>query len=158
MTETCEPPAASRPGRDSSVEHGLALAAARRARRERATEELAGRRAARGLEPEAIDETLARLHASGLLDDGRYAQARATALAGRGAGDALIRHALEGSGVPVELVEEALAAIEPERERARAIVARRGWSARTARLLRAKGFDEELIGSLVAGDVDDELR
>ena len=47
-------------------------------------------------EREAALETLAR---TGLLDDRRFAEARAAALAARGAGDALVRHELVRAGV-----------------------------------------------------------
>ena len=74
------------------------------------------------LEARGVSETARRggdrdLQRTGLLDDRRFAEGRASALAGRGAGDALIRHELVG-GCRRELVDEALASVDPELERA----------------------------------------
>jgi SOS response regulatory protein OraA/RecX len=88
---------------------------------------------------------------SGLVDDAHYARARADALARRGAGDAFVRFELHRAGVADELVEDALAALPPEAERAERVVARRGRGARTARYLRAKGFSEDVVAD-VAGE------
>jgi hypothetical protein len=49
-------------------------------------------------------------------------------------------------------LESALAGLEPERERAAALVARRGATPATARLLAGRGFDEELVAALVAAE------
>jgi len=89
---------------------------------------------------------------TGLLDDGRFAQERARVLAERGKGDAAIRFELERAGVGSADIEDALASIEPERERAAGLVSRRGSSPATARLLAGRGFDEEVVAALVAPD------
>ena len=86
----------------------------------------------------------------GYLDDDRYARSRAQQLADRGSGDALIRHDLEGRGVAAELVEAALAGLEPEQQRAARIVERRGRTVTTARYLAARGFDTDVLGSVIA--------
>ena len=106
------------------------------------------------LERDAALETLER---TGLLDDARFAEARARSLAGRGAGDAAIRHALGKAGVRAELVEDALQGLEPERERARAIAVRKGPGPNTVRYLRSKGFSDEAVTDVVAGLSADEL-
>jgi hypothetical protein len=62
----------------------------------------------------------------GLVDDARTAVRRAEALAERGFGDAAIRYDLEQEGIAPEPVEEALAGLDPERERAGARGAARG--------------------------------
>ena len=67
---------------------------------------------------------------------------RALALAGRCLGDAAIRFDLEEHGVEPELVEEAVAGLEPETARAERVVASRGRSPATARFLARKGFGE----------------
>jgi SOS response regulatory protein OraA/RecX len=90
---------------------------------------------------EAVD-TLVR---AGLVDDARFARNRATALAERAYGDAAIRHDLERRGVRPEQVEEAVSALAPETARARAVVVRRGDSAKTARFLASRGFGEEAL-------------
>lgn len=125
---------------------------------DRSSLELERRLAARGFSADDRRQALATLERAGLVDDGRFAEERARALADRGAGDALIRHALAGAGVVPELVETALQALEPEIERARRIVSRRGSGARTARYLQGKGFSDEVVGAVVADRADDELR
>jgi regulatory protein len=136
-----------------------AVDAALRALRHRdlSARELEQRLRARGfdeLERAAAIETLGR---TGLLDDSRFAEARARSLAGRGAGDASIRRALAVAGVTGELADEAVRALEPEAERARAIVMRRGPGPRTARYLRGKGFSEDVVAGVVAAVNTDEL-
>jgi SOS response regulatory protein OraA/RecX len=92
--------------------------------------------------PAAVAESIGVLGRAGLVDDGRFACNRAEALAGRGYGDEAIRHDLGRQGVAAEAVEDALKGLEPESERARRIVARRGPGAKTARYLASKGFGE----------------
>jgi regulatory protein len=135
-----------------------ALAVAGRALR---TRDLSEARVAERLEraaiaPAAARESLRVLSDAGLVDDGRFAQERAQALAGRGYGDAAIRHDLERQDVREELVGAALAELEPELERARRLVERRGPGPRTARYLAGKGFGEEAIEAVVdAGFAND---
>jgi SOS response regulatory protein OraA/RecX len=95
----------------------------------------------RGAGGEARSEALAALERAGLVDDGRVAAGRAVGLAGRGFGDAAIRHTLEQEGLAPEHVETALADLAPESERAREWLERRGPGAKTLRWLAAKGFD-----------------
>jgi len=126
--------------------------------RDRSVAELERRLTERGFSPEERADALAALERAGLVDDARFAAARARALAERGAGDALIRHALREAGVPADLAEEALRDLEPEAERARRVAARRGSGPRTARYLRGKGFSEEAAAAVVAEGDDGELR
>ncbi|HXG77081.1 MAG TPA: RecX family transcriptional regulator [Gaiellaceae bacterium] len=119
--------------------------------------ELDRRLAERGFAEEERGAALETLERTGLVDDARFAEARARALAGRGAGDALVRHELARAGVPADMLEQALAALEPEEERVRRIVARRGASVRTARYLLGKGFADDVVGRVVAGEGDAEL-
>jgi len=95
-------------------------------------------------------EALETLVRTGLVDDRRFATARATALAGRGAGDALVRHDLMKAHLETEVVDAALEALESERDRAERIVARRGADAKTARYLAGKGFSEEVVRGVIA--------
>jgi regulatory protein len=95
--------------------------------------------------PAALGEALSALSRAGLVDDGRFAGRRAEALAGRGCGDTAIRHDLERQGLAAELVEAAVGQLEPELERARRVVERRGPGPRTARYLVGKGFGEEAV-------------
>ena len=118
--------------------------------RDRSTAELEARLAQRGVgdaEREAALETLERI---GYVDDERFARSRAEQLAARGAGDALIRHDREGRGVGAEQIEAAVGSLQPERDRAAAIVERRGPSAATVRYLVGKGFDADALEGIVA--------
>ena len=92
------------------------------------------------------------LQTAGLVDDARFAEERARVLAERGKGDAAIRFELHRAGVGTAETEAALAGLDPERERAAALVARRGATPATARLLAGRGFDEELVAALVAAE------
>jgi SOS response regulatory protein OraA/RecX len=112
---------------------------------------------AQGFSDDDRAQAIETLRRTGLVNDGRFAQARATALARRGAGNALIRARLSEAGVAHELVDEALDAVEPEVTRARRIVVDRGASPRTARYLYGKGFSEDVVGAVVAECDDDEL-
>ena len=69
-------------------------------------------------------------------------------LAARESGDALIRDDLEGRGVGAEAIEEALAGLAPESERARAAVAARGPG--VLRKLAARGFSPDVLDELAA--------
>ena len=108
------------------------------------------RLAARGFSETQREEAVATLRRTGLVDDSRYAELRAGALAGRGAGDAFIRRDLELGGVAREVADQALDHLEPETQRARRIVARRGEGPKTARYLAGKGFSEETIAACAA--------
>lgn len=131
-----------------------ALADATRALRHRdlSRRRLEERLEQRGAGAAARAAALAILERSGLVDDARVAAARAASLAGRGYGDAAIRFALEGEGVAAELVEAAVAALEPEPERARRLL-EPAPDARAVRRLSAKGFDPETLADL-AGFAD----
>jgi regulatory protein len=98
-----------------------------------------------GITPGVGEESLETLARAGLVDDGRFSRNRAEALARRGFGDAAIRHDLMGHGIGSELAEAAVLELEPEAERARLVVERRGPGARTARYLAAKGFAEDAV-------------
>jgi SOS response regulatory protein OraA/RecX len=139
-------------GVDAALE--AALAALRR--RDYSVRQLEERLRARGLPEEAREGAVESLLRTGLLDDRRFAEVRASALAERGAGDALVRHELASAGIDAEIVEDAVSLLEPEPERAARIVARRGPGARTARYLAAKGYADD-VARAVAGRSGDEL-
>jgi regulatory protein len=136
------------PERPDAVETALRALRAR----DRSTAELDARLDQRGIAEDARREALELLERVGYLDDGRFGLARAEALAGRGSGDALIRDDLERRGLGSDVIDAALAALAPERERAAAIVERRGRGAKTARLLAARGFGEDALEAAVAAD------
>jgi len=126
--------------------HEAALAAARSLRhRDLSEAELAERLARARVAPASRTETVSRLAEAGIVDDTRLARQRAATLADRGAGDELIRYDLATRGIAPEAVELALHDLDPERERAERIVARRGPGVRTARYLARKGFPEDVV-------------
>ena len=103
-----------------------------------------------GVTEDGRAEALETLERIGYLDDERYALARAVALAERGFGDEGIRHQLERDGVQPTAANAALAALEPECDRAARIVARLGAGPKTAAHLGRKGFGEDAIEAAAA--------
>lgn len=120
------------------------------ARREHSRRSLRERLLRGGVTPEDAEHVIEELAQAGLVDEGRFAQEKARVLAERGKGDSAIRFELERAGVSAAEIEQALASLDPERERAEALVSRRGATLATARLLAGRGFDEELVATLVA--------
>jgi regulatory protein len=131
-----------------------ALAVAGRALRARdmSRARLAARLERAAVAPAAAEASLRTLEDAGVVNDERFARARAESLAERGYGDAAIRHDLEIHGLGHELVERALDPLEPERERARKLVERRGAGPRTARFLAGKGFGQESCEAALGPD------
>jgi len=120
--------------------------------RDRSAAELAARLEQRGVGEAEREQALDTLERIGYVDDQRFARTRAKQLADRGFGDALIRDDLERRGLAADVVEPALGALDPERERAAPIAERRGRSAKTARYLASRGFGEEALEELVAAE------
>jgi regulatory protein len=127
---------------------GTALRALRS--RDRTTAELDARLRERGVAEHDRHDALESLARAGYVDDERFAHGRAAALAARGSGDALIRDDLERRGLAAELVEAALAGLEPELLRAEAVVSRRGSGPKTGRYLAARGFAGDVVAAAVA--------
>jgi regulatory protein len=119
--------------------------------------ELERKLADRGFSEDERQDAVVTLRRTGVLDERRFAEGRARALASRGAGNRLIRYELERAGVPRDVAEEAIGALEEETDRAEAIVARRGANPKTARYLLAKGFSAEIASEAVASERDEEL-
>jgi regulatory protein len=136
-----------------------ALEAALRAlgTRDHSAASLEARLRRRGIAEDDRSTAIARLVELGYVDDLRFALGRARALAERGAGDLLVVHDLECHGITGELVSQAVASLDPEAERARAIVARRGPSAKTARLLASRGFAAETVEAVIAGIAEEAI-
>ena len=141
------------------AENETAQEAALRALRHRdlSVHELDERLRARGYEEAERDEAIEALLRTGVVDDARYAESRARQLAGRGAGDALIRHTLARAGVEAADADDALLTVAPEIERARIVVERRGPGPKTARYLLGKGFSDEVVANAVASESGREL-
>lgn len=104
-----------------------------------------------GVEEDARADALDTLERVGYVDDVRYAAARAASLAERGFGDEAIRAYLEGEGVSPGTTDEAIGALEPERERAARLVERLGRSVKTAGHLARKGFGDDALESALQG-------
>ncbi|HEX2110985.1 MAG TPA: RecX family transcriptional regulator [Gaiellaceae bacterium] len=94
---------------------------------------------------------LAGLRRAGVADDARAARARAEVLAARGWGDEAVAARLEADGFDEMDVRGALAALDPELPRARALVGREPDARRAARLLARRGFADETAESLLGG-------
>lgn len=106
----------------------------------------------KGVAPAALEEAVDVLEQAQYLDDRSYALGRAAGLAERGYGDAAVRYILEEERVSSELIEEAVASLEPELERAgaiaRSILDRKRLLGRLAR----RGFDSETVEQIAAGE------
>jgi SOS response regulatory protein OraA/RecX len=125
--------------------------------RDRTEQEVGELLRSRGFSEEESTDAIDRLVRTGVVSDERFAEARAISLAARGEGDALIRRRLVAAGVASDLVAASLASVEPELERARRVVIRRGPSPKTARYLSGKGFSDEVVRVVVADGVDGAL-
>jgi regulatory protein len=130
----------------------LAVATRALARREHSQRTLRERLQRAGVTADDAEAVVEELRHAGLVDDARFAAERARVLAERGKGDAAIRFELECAGVGTAEIEVALGGLDPERQRAAALVARRGATPGTARLLAGRGFDEEVVTALVAAE------
>jgi regulatory protein len=128
-------------GRELRRSRALDVAAQALRHRDHSRRSLEERLARRNVGSEATEATLAALERTGLVDDARVASSRAVAMADRGYGDAAIRFDLERQGLAGELVEDAVAGLVPERERAKQLVERRGAEPKTSRWLAGRGFD-----------------
>lgn len=151
-----DPPETRTGGRDAADE---ALDCALRAleHRDRTQLEIEEHLRARGFSDAECARAVATLRRTGLVDDERFARSRAASLAGRGAGNALVRARLIEAGVTKDDVDEAIATLESEAMRARRIVATRGASAKTARYLYGKGFSEDVVSGAVADGAGGEI-
>jgi SOS response regulatory protein OraA/RecX len=131
---------------------GEALAAGAKAlaRRDRSEQALRGVLDRKGVGEREREEAVGTLRRHGAVDDDRFARGRAAALAERGLGDVAIAFRLERDGVGPDAAASALAALEPEGDRAVRLAERRGSDARTARWLAARGFAPESIEAAIA--------
>ena len=134
----------------------IELAATSLARGDRTRRELDERLERAGIDAEERETALETLERVGYVDDARVAVLRAEALAARGQGDEAIRFDLERRGLAAEHVEAALAALQPEAERARELAEQLGPTPKTLSQLRRKGFAadslESAFGDVIAGN------
>lgn len=136
---------------ESEREAALARAVEALARREHSAQSIRAKLERAGISEEAREDAVEKLVRVGYLDDERFARDRAALLAGRGYGDERIRADLEAQGVALESIAEALAALEPERERALRVAGGTGSDSRTLRMLERRGFSEEAVEAVAAG-------
>ena len=130
----------------------LAIAARALRRQDLSERGIAERLTRASVAPAAVEESLAVLARSGLVDDARFARTRAETLAERSYGNAAIRHDLDRRGLAPDVIEAALESLETEAERARRLVERRGPGVSTARYLASKGFGEEALETAAGAD------
>ncbi|HZT85025.1 MAG TPA: RecX family transcriptional regulator [Gaiellaceae bacterium] len=129
------------------VRRAEALAAATRslAASDRSRRALEQRLERAGHSAAAREEVLAALRRAGLLDDARVAESRARRLARRGYGDAAIRSDLARRLIPAEAASAAIAALEPELDRARRELAGKTVTPALLRRLAARGFSRDTL-------------
>lgn len=125
----------------------LSAAAAALSRRDRSAAGLSAYLGERGVRAPERTEAVDALARFGYVDDARFATERAASLARRGFGDEAIRSDLERQLLDGEQVEAAIDRLDPEVDRARALVREADPIPRTARRLAAKGFSPESIES-----------
>jgi regulatory protein len=121
--------------------------------RDRSRRDLEERLARAGFDEDRRTDALETLERVGYVDDGRFAGARAGALAGRGYGDEWIRHDLGEHGVAAEAVAAAIESLVPESERAAALVERLGRNPKTGARLARKGFGQDALETALGIDV-----
>jgi SOS response regulatory protein OraA/RecX len=122
-----------------------ALAAATRslAASDRSQQALEQRLALAGHPVAAREDAIATLDRAGLLDDARVAGSRAELLARRGYGDAAIRADLRRRLIPAEAAADAIAALEPELDRARRLFAGQSVTPAMLRRFAGRGFSRD---------------
>jgi regulatory protein len=119
--------------------------------RDRSRRQVEERLARAGVGEDRRARALETLEHVGYLDDGRFAAGRAAALVARGHGDAAIAHLLEADGIAAEVVQDVLAALEPEVDRARRELAGGREPRRCAARLLRKGFAPESVEEALGG-------
>jgi regulatory protein len=143
------------PAADEAREREAAIERAVRAlaRHDHSAAELGAKLERAGISEAAQADAVETLERIGYVDDGRFARDRAVRLAERGYGDEWIRADLEARGVAPEAADAALAALEPEDERAERAAAKAGDAVRSARLLARRGFSDHAIEHVLARGV-----
>jgi SOS response regulatory protein OraA/RecX len=129
------------------VRRAKALAAAKRSlaasgRSERALEQ---RLALAGHSAVAREDAIASLGRAGIVDDARLAENRAELLARRGYGDAGIRADLRRRLISADIAADAVAALEPELERAQRLLAGQSLTPALLRRLSGRGFSRDTL-------------
>jgi len=131
----------------------IELATRSLAHHDRTRRELEQRLERAGVEIEERVAALETLERLGYVDDTRVAVSRAETLAARGQGDAAIRFDLERRGLSADHVDEALAALAPESQRALELAERHGRTAKTLAQLRRKGFGADSLEAVFSDGI-----
>jgi SOS response regulatory protein OraA/RecX len=133
------------------LRHAEALAIAGRTlrRRDVSTKRLTERLSRAGVAPSAGERAVGALVEASIIDDTRLAGFRARALAARGWGDAAIAARLAAEGIGEEVALPAIEALPPEASRAAEFAARVPDRRKAWALLARRGFDESTIEDVV---------
>jgi regulatory protein len=123
------------------------------ARRDHSSASLKAKLARAGASEEATEAAIGALERAGYVDDARFAHDRAAHLAAKGYGDEWIRGDLSTQGV---VADGAIAALDPEAERAEREAARLGGGVKALRALARKGFSEESLEPLLHSTAGEE--
>jgi SOS response regulatory protein OraA/RecX len=123
----------------------LAVATRSLATSSRSRRELERRLDRAGHTASAREDAVAGLARAGLLDDTRLAEARAELLARRGYGDAGIRADLQRRLISADIAADAVAALEPELERAQRLLAGQCLTPALIRRLSTRGFSRDTL-------------
>jgi SOS response regulatory protein OraA/RecX len=123
----------------------LAVATRSLAAGDRSQQALEQRLALAGHPVAAREDAIATLDRAGLLDDARVAESRAELLARRGYGDAAIRADLRRRLIPAEAAADAIAALEPELDRARRLFASQSVTPAMLRRFAGRGFSRDTL-------------
>lgn len=132
-------------------------------RREHSEHELRQRLKQRGCEPHEIDDAIEFVKSYGFQSDERFAAMKARSEARR-RGNRRIKSALAAKGIAEEQIEEQIAQLEPEPDRAIAAVSRfegqpldQKLRAKIWHYLRYRGFGSDAIRAAVA-HLEDKLK
>ena len=137
-------------GRELRRAEALAAATRLLATSDRSRRALAERLARAGHTAAPREGALAALDRAGLVDDVRLAESRAELLARRGYGDLGIRADLRRRLITAGTAAEAVAALEPELERAQRLVVGQVFTPALMRRLSGRGFSRETVEELAA--------
>src|SRR5207237_8682575 len=132
-------------GRDARRAKVLAAAPRSLAASDGSERALEHRLARAGHSAAAREDAIASLARAGAIDDARLAESRAELLARRGYGDAAIRADLQRRLIPTETAGDAVAALGPELERARQLLAGQSVTPALLRRLSARGFSHDTL-------------
>lgn len=101
--------------------------------------------------PQEIEQAIAKLKSLKYLDEARFAQATIKDGLASGKTPAAIRQRLQAAGVPAQVIDQALSAhpYDPFAAARAALAKKKATGLKAARFLASRGFDEEVIRSVV---------